>query len=76
MGGVSTGNVADLDINFKGLALRSLNNGAFQAFFAEVTDTKSASFQLTGTANVVGRTSIGDVPIAGIPFDVPSSLTG
>ena len=53
-----------------------MNNGGFESFFAAVTDTSSADFGLKGTANVVARTSIGDVPISGIPFDVQSSLKG
>ncbi|KDQ57731.1 hypothetical protein JAAARDRAFT_69819 [Jaapia argillacea MUCL 33604] len=75
-GPASTGNVVDLDIIFHNQPLQSLNNGAFQALFTAVTDTASASFDLTGTADVVARTSIGDIAISGIPFDVPSSLGG
>ena len=75
-GGVSTGNVADLVLSFTNQPLRSLNDGGFEAFFAAVTDTGSVNMELKGTANVVGRTSIGDVPISGIPFDVQSSLKG
>ncbi|EIW82896.1 hypothetical protein CONPUDRAFT_101346 [Coniophora puteana RWD-64-598 SS2] len=76
VGGVSTGNDASLPIKFSNTPLQSLNNGAFQAVFTEVTDTSSASFDLSGSANVTAKTSIGDVPISGIPFDVKSSLTG
>ncbi|KZT27986.1 hypothetical protein NEOLEDRAFT_1129882 [Neolentinus lepideus HHB14362 ss-1] len=75
-GGVSTGNVVDLDISFHDRPFQSLNNGAFQALFADVTDHSSASFALEGTANVVARTSIGDVPISGLSFNVDSSLEG
>ncbi|TFK54041.1 hypothetical protein OE88DRAFT_1732763 [Heliocybe sulcata] len=75
-GGISTGNTVDLDISFHDRPFQSLNNGAFQALFAEVTDHSSASFTLGGTANVVARTSIGDVPISGIPFNVDSTLGG
>lgn len=75
-GGVSTGNVADLVLSFTNQPLRSLNNGGFDAFFAAVTDTSNVAMELKGSANVVGRTSIGDVPISGIPFDVQSSLKG
>lgn len=56
--------------------MTSTNNGVFQAFFASVTNDDSVEFGLEGTANVVGRTSIGDVPISGIPFDVDSRLAG
>lgn len=44
--------------------------------FAEVTDKSSATFDLSGTADVTAKTSIGDVPISGIAFDVSSTLQG
>lgn len=75
-GGVSTGNVADLDISFSNQPLTSLNNDAFGALFAQVTLKNEADLTLKGTADVTARTTIGDVPISGIPFDVPSSLEG
>ncbi|KAI5120964.1 hypothetical protein M0805_006636 [Coniferiporia weirii] len=75
-GGVSTGNIADLPLSFQKQTLRSLDNGAFEAFFAAVTDTSTVSMELKGTADVVAKTSIGNVPISGIPFDVQSSLKG
>ncbi|KAF8629168.1 hypothetical protein AX17_005753 [Amanita inopinata Kibby_2008] len=73
-GGVSTGNVADLLISFRDLPLTSLNNNAFQQMFAGVTLRDAVDLNLRGTANVSARTSIGDVPISGIPFDVTSHL--
>lgn len=75
-GGVSTGNIADLPLSFSNQTLQSANNGAFESFFAAVTDTSGVTFELEGVANVVARTTIGDIPISGIPFDVPSSLKG
>ncbi|KAF8586733.1 hypothetical protein K439DRAFT_1631457 [Ramaria rubella] len=74
--GVSTGNVADLLIMFQNQSLQSLNNGAFASFFAQVTDKDAADTILKGTADVVGRTAIGDVPISGIPFNVSSIIKG
>lgn len=41
-----------------------------------MTDEASASLTLAGTADVVARTAIGDVPISGINFSVPSTLKG
>jgi hypothetical protein len=76
MGGVSTGNIAALPISFHNVPLTSLNDAAFEVMFAEVTDTDSAVFDLSGTADVTAKTSIGDVPISGIPFDVTSTLKG
>lgn len=76
VGGVSTGNVADLPISWTNQPLTSLNNDAFSAVLAAVTLTNSVSLGLGGTANVTAKTSIGDVPITGIPFNVTSSLAG
>ena len=75
-GGVFTGNIADLTLSFSNQTLRSANNGAFESFFAAVTDTSSVTFELKGTANVVAETNIQNIPISGIPFDVQSSLKG
>ena len=75
-GGVSSGNVVDLAIAFRDQPLKSLNNRAFQAMFADVTLTETVALNLKGTAAVSARTTIGDVPISGIPFDVPSALKG
>ncbi|KIK68835.1 hypothetical protein GYMLUDRAFT_34828 [Collybiopsis luxurians FD-317 M1] len=76
VGGVSTGNIAELPISWSDQPLRSLNNDAFNAMFAAVTLSSSVSLGLDGTANVTAKTSIGDVPISGIPFNVSSSLSG
>ncbi|KAF9071074.1 hypothetical protein BDP27DRAFT_1419362 [Rhodocollybia butyracea] len=76
VGGVSTGNVADLPISWSNQPLTSLNDDAFSAMLAAVTLTNSVPLGLGGTANVTAKTSIGDVPITGIPFNVTSSLAG
>ncbi|KAI0821788.1 hypothetical protein BC628DRAFT_1341231 [Trametes gibbosa] len=75
-GSVSTGNVAPLVITFQNQTLQSKNDGAFSHFFAQVTDTSGVDFELRGTADVVAHTTIGDVPISGIPFNVSTSLRG
>ncbi|KAJ7251753.1 hypothetical protein B0H12DRAFT_1234031 [Mycena haematopus] len=74
--GVSTGNVADLVISFENIPLVASSQEAFQLLFAVVTLEPEADFVLTGSANVSARTSIGDVPITGIGFNVNSALTG
>lgn len=56
--------------------MKSLNNAAFEAMFAGVTLTSEVDLNLRGTADVSAKTSIGTVAITGIPFDVPSSLSG
>lgn len=63
-------------LHFSNVPLASKNNAAFEAFFAAVTLNGHADFTLGGSADVIARTSIGDVPIAAIPFSVPSSLNG
>lgn len=73
---MSTGNVAPLVITFQNQTLQSKNDGAFSHFFAQVTDTSGVDFELRGTADVVAHTTIGDVPISGIPFNVSTSLRG
>lgn len=58
------------------MPLTSVNNGAFEAVFVQVTDKNLADLGLSGTADVTAKTAIGDVPISGIAFDVSSSLAG
>jgi hypothetical protein len=76
VGGISTGNIADLGISFFKQPLRSMNNIAFTTFLAAVTDTQGVEFELKGSADVVARTTIGDIPITDIPFNVTSSMRG
>ena len=76
VGGVSTGNIADLEISFSKQQLHSLDNMAFTTFFAAITDTQGLEFELKGFADVVARTTIGDVPISNIPFNVLSAMKG
>jgi hypothetical protein len=76
VGGVSTGNLANLVISFHDQPLKSLNNAAFAQMFAGVTLTADLALDLKGTADVTAKTTIGNVPISGIPFSVPSSLKG
>ncbi|KAG6813669.1 hypothetical protein H0H92_008517 [Tricholoma furcatifolium] len=75
-GGVSTGNIADLVISFQNIPLTSLNDAAFEQMFAGVTLEDEVDLTLEGTANITAKTSIGDVAISGVPFNVASSLTG
>ncbi|KAF7983257.1 hypothetical protein HWV62_22882 [Athelia sp. TMB] len=76
VGGVSTGNLASLPISFANVPFPAINNGAMQTLFQEVTDTSGADVTLSGTANVTAKTTSGNIPISGIAFNVPSSLTG
>lgn len=65
-----------MHLSFENIPLTSLNTGAFQQLFADVTLQGSVSLGLHGTANVSAKTSIGNVPISGVPFDVTSQLRG
>ncbi|KAJ7497141.1 hypothetical protein FB451DRAFT_1457944 [Mycena latifolia] len=76
LGGVSTGNVADLVITFQDKPLTAVTENGFQLLFAVVTLLPEADFVLSGSANVSARTSIGDVLITGIPFNLNSAMTG
>lgn len=75
-GGVSTGNLAEIDISFQNIPLKALDDTAFAQMFAGVTLLADLNLTLKGTADITARTTIGDVPISAIPFDVPSSLQG
>ncbi|PPQ89568.1 hypothetical protein CVT25_012240 [Psilocybe cyanescens] len=75
-GGVSTGNLVDLDIAFTDIPLQALNAVGFATLFAEVTLKPDVEVEVTGTADVKARTSIGDIPISGIPINVVSDLKG
>ena len=63
-------------MSFHNVPLTSVNNGAFEAMFAQVTDKNSVDLGLNGTADVMAKTAIGDIPISGIAFDVTSNLVG
>ncbi|KAI9459105.1 hypothetical protein F5148DRAFT_1001220 [Russula earlei] len=74
--GVSTGNTAELEITFSKRPLKSLNDRVFSAFLASITDTQGIQLELRGSADIVAKTAIGNVPISNIPFNVTSSLIG
>ncbi|KAG5653629.1 hypothetical protein H0H81_011855 [Sphagnurus paluster] len=76
VGGVSTGNVADLVISFKDQPLQALNPTAFAQMFAGVTLLDELDLTLKGSADVTAVTAIGNVALTGIAFNVPSSLKG
>jgi len=76
VGGVSTGNVADLVITFHDQPLKALDPAAFAQMLAGVTLLDQLDLILKGSADVTAKTSVGNVAISGIPFNVPSSLKG
>jgi hypothetical protein len=76
-GGASTaGNIVEIHFSFMDLPLISLNNGGFQQLFAASALQNAVDLGLHGTTDVFARTPIGDVPMAGISFDVPTQLKG
>ncbi|KAG5340679.1 hypothetical protein C0989_000829 [Termitomyces sp. Mn162] len=76
VGGVSTGNVADLVISFENVPLVALNQVAFSQMFAGVTLQENVGLNLKGSSDVTAKTAIGNVVISGIEIDVASSLKG
>lgn len=75
-GEVSTGNDANLPLSFEDIAMIASDHGAFRSLFAAVTLESSADLTLSGAADVVAATTIGNVPIGNISFDVPTTLSG
>ncbi len=61
---------------FRNQTIQSLNDGSFQDFFAQLTDTPGATFGLKGSTDVTADTHVGRVTIKGIPFNVTTSLDG
>ncbi|KAG6891741.1 hypothetical protein C0992_006161 [Termitomyces sp. T32_za158] len=76
VGGVSTGNLADLVTSFENVPLVALNQGAFAQMFAGVTLKDVVDLNLKGTADVTAKTAIGNVDISGVEINVASSLKG
>ncbi|KAG6820875.1 hypothetical protein H0H93_010219 [Arthromyces matolae] len=75
-GGISTGNVADLIISFQNIPLAALDRQAFAQMFAGIALQPEVNLSLKGSADVTAKTSIGDIDISGVAFNVPSSLQG
>lgn len=75
-GGVSTGQAVLLDISWEDQPLQAVDPVSFALLFAGVTLKPSVDLVMSGTAAVRAHTSIGDVPISGIPFSLPSTLAG
>ncbi|KAF7301181.1 hypothetical protein MIND_00682600 [Mycena indigotica] len=74
--GVSTGNEADLHITFKDQPLTAATDSGYQLLLAVALLTPSTQFVISGNANVFAKTTIGNVPISGIPFNVDSTIVG
>ncbi|KAL8280236.1 hypothetical protein RQP46_007350 [Phenoliferia psychrophenolica] len=71
--GVSTGQ----DVSHcRPLVLASLDNGGYANFISAIANEPGVSFLLHGGADVVARTSAGDVKITGVPFSVTSTFPG
>ncbi|WFC96530.1 hypothetical protein MBRA1_003191 [Malassezia brasiliensis] len=49
---------------------------AYMAMLAKILDTPRATLGLTGSAGLVAKMVIGNIPIEGIPFNVSTSLAG
>ncbi|KAE8229507.1 hypothetical protein CF326_g5523 [Tilletia indica] len=76
--GTSTGpnDPGKLNLAFENKDIVAIDKTSFRAFLAQLTDKENAAFVLAGTADVVGSTVIGDVPIKGIPVNTNITLEG
>ncbi|KAK0542857.1 hypothetical protein OC846_006614, partial [Tilletia horrida] len=76
--GTSTGpnDPGKLNLAFENKDIVAIDRSSFRAFLAQLTDKASGTFTLGGTADVVGQTVIGNVPIKGIPVNTTTTLKG
>ena len=65
-----------LIVSWKSVPLIAQDRSAFMALIAKLLDTPRASFGISGTAGLVGKMVIGNIPIHGIPFNVTTSMAG
>ncbi|WFD44515.1 hypothetical protein MPSI1_003183 [Malassezia psittaci] len=56
--------------------LTAVNRDSFTALLAQILDKPRATFGIQGTAGLIARLVIGDIPINGIPFNVTTSVAG
>jgi Protein of unknown function (DUF3712) len=79
---VTIQNPSNLDLTMGDLGMLFPSSGSsavetsFTSFFAAVTNTQNVNFELKGSVNVIARTTIGDVPISDISFNVSSTMRG
>ncbi|KAK0557527.1 hypothetical protein OC844_005558 [Tilletia horrida] len=67
---------ATLNLAFNNKNLVAVSQNTFRSFLAQLTDKADATFTLGGSADVVGRTVVGNVPISGIPINTNTTLKG
>ena len=65
-----------LIISWKNVPLIAQDRSAFMALLADLLDTPRATFGVSGTAGLIGKMVIGNIPIDGIPFNVTTSMAG
>ncbi|WFC96531.1 hypothetical protein MBRA1_003192 [Malassezia brasiliensis] len=65
-----------LILSWKNVPLIAQDHSAFTAVFAQLLNTPRASVGVSGTAGLIAKMVIGNIPIDGIPFNVTSSLGG
>ena len=63
-------------MSWKSVPLVAQDHSAFMALFAQLLDTPRASLGVSGTAGLIAKMVIGNIPISGIPFNVTTSLGG
>lgn len=66
-----------ITLTFDKQRLKALDHENFQSFLSGVINQKRVSFVFHGTASLIARTVIGNLPLTGIPFsDITTSLAG
>ncbi|CAG8543902.1 28606_t:CDS:2, partial [Racocetra persica] len=65
-----------IDIPPTPLTVISGNNNIYQTFFANLTKNDQGVVNIKGLVNIVANTTLGAIPINGIPFNVTTTLQG
>lgn len=65
-----------LSLNFDNVPLKALNHDAFSAMFDRILNSRRAKIGLHGSASLIGKTVIGNIPVHGVPFKVVTTLAG
>ncbi|CAG8555047.1 18324_t:CDS:2, partial [Racocetra fulgida] len=75
---VTTDNGTDIIINIPPTPLNVIsgNDNIYQTFFANLTKNDQGLVYIKGLASIVANTSLGPIPINGIPFNVSTTLQG
>ncbi|KAF0444857.1 hypothetical protein F8M41_003280 [Gigaspora margarita] len=73
---VTEDNGAAILINIPPTPLFSISDTLYGQFFANLTQADQAVVNIEGSANILANTSLGIIPMYGMPFKVSPTLTG